>query len=149
MAAIERPGQVRHVEGADASPYLAAADVMVTDHSSVGFEFLVLDRPLIVFDAPDLATAARINPEKTALLRSAATVVQTPADLGLAARAELNSPSRLSARRRQVAEAMFHDAGHATRRALLLAREMLDAGAGWNPRPETVRHVEAIGGGIP
>ena len=28
---------------------------MVTDHSSVGFEYLVLDRPLIVFDAPDLA----------------------------------------------------------------------------------------------
>ena len=50
-------------------PLLAAADVMVTDHSSVGFEFLVLDRPLLVFDAPELPRAARINPEKIALLR--------------------------------------------------------------------------------
>ena len=75
MSALEQPGAVRYVEGPDASPYLAAADVMVTDHSSVGFEYLVLDRPLIVFDAPGLVEAARINPEKVALLRSAATVV--------------------------------------------------------------------------
>ena len=60
------------------SPLLAAADCMVTDHSSIGFEYLVLDRPLLVFDAPDLPRAARINPEKVALLRSAATVVSTP-----------------------------------------------------------------------
>ena len=27
--------------------YLAAADVMITDHSSAGFEYLLVDRPLI------------------------------------------------------------------------------------------------------
>ena len=32
---------------ADICPYLAAADVMVTDHSSAGFEYLLLDRPLV------------------------------------------------------------------------------------------------------
>ena len=38
---------------------------MVTDHSTIGFEFCLLDRPLVVFDAPDL-TRARINPEQFA-----------------------------------------------------------------------------------
>ena len=87
MRGIERPGRVRFVEGADASPWLAAADLMVTDHSSVGFEYFVLDRPLIVFDAPDLAHEARINPEKIALLRSAATVVRNVDELVHAAAA--------------------------------------------------------------
>src|SRR6185369_10895442 len=34
----------------DACPYLAAADLMITDHSSLGFEYLLLDRPLIRID---------------------------------------------------------------------------------------------------
>lgn len=126
MRAIERAGRICYVEGADASPLLAAADLMVTDHSSVGFEFLVLDRPLIVFDAPELPATARINPEKVDLLRSAATVVRSAGELPEAVAAALTAPARLSARRRDVAEAMFHDAGGATRRAVALARELLD-----------------------
>ena len=59
----------------DSTPFVLASDVMVTDHSSIGFEFCVLDRPLVVYDAPGLVETARINPEKVALLRSAATVV--------------------------------------------------------------------------
>jgi hypothetical protein len=125
MARLERPGRVRYVEGPDASPYLAAADVMVTDHSSVGFEYLVLDRPLLVFDAPGLAEAARINPEKIGLLRSAATVVRTPAELAAAARAERSNPARLSPARRRVAAEMFYEPGGATARAVNLIRETL------------------------
>ena len=41
-------GRFALAEAADASPYLAASDAMVTDHSSIGFEYLVLDRPLAV-----------------------------------------------------------------------------------------------------
>ena len=102
----------------DASPLLAAADIMVTDHSSIGFEYLVLDRPLLVFDAPDLAEAARINPEKVALLRSAATVVAHPdgAGRGGGARAA-PTPSTLSAARRRVAARVVPRSGRRNRRA--------------------------------
>ena len=127
MKALEQPGTVRYVEGPDASPYLAAADVMVTDHSSVGFEYLVLDRPLIVFDAPGLAGAARINPEKVALLQSAATVVRDAGAVAAAARAELAQPGRLSNERRRVAGEMFHEPGSATARAVAVIRELLAA----------------------
>jgi hypothetical protein len=126
MRAIERPGQVAFVEGADASACLAAADLMITDHSSVGFEYLVLDRPLIVYHAPELAAAARINPEKIELLRSAATVVETTTELVRAVREELTSPARLSRQRRRVATEMFHAPGTATDRAVALVCELLD-----------------------
>jgi hypothetical protein len=125
MLALERPGAVRYVEGGDATPFLAAADVMVTDHSSVGFEFLVLDRPLVVYDAPDLPAAARINLEKVALLRSAATVAASPDELVKAVQAELAAPLRLSHARREVASRMFHEPGHATDRAVHLALMLL------------------------
>lgn len=128
FAAIEQPGRVRFVEGADASPLLAAAHLLVTDHSSIGFEYLVLDRPLLVFDAPDLARAARVNPEKVALLRSAATVAGTPDDLVSAARAELCDPARLSSMRTRVASEMFYRPGGATRRALELIERVLRPG---------------------
>ena len=113
------------VETPDASPLLAAADVMVTDHSSVGFEYLIVDRPLIVFDAPELGYVARINPEKVALLRSAATVVRTPQETAAAATQALAHPARLSAQRRAIARDLFFDPGRATERSVALLRALL------------------------
>jgi len=110
----------------DSSPLLAAADLLVTDHSSIGFEFLVVDRPLLVYEAPALQATARINAEKIDLLRSAAAVVESPMQLVNAARDALATPQRLSAERRRVAGRMFHDPGHATARAVALAYEAMD-----------------------
>lgn len=120
-----RPGHVRFVEQADASPLLAAADCMITDHSSVGFEYLVLDRPLLIYDAPGLPLAARINPEKIELLRSTATVSGTPAGLASSAVHALEHPAELSTARRRVADALFFDPGHATARCVQLLRGLL------------------------
>jgi len=146
MRSIERPGRVKYVEGPDSSPYLAAADVMVTDHSSVGFEYLVLDRPLLVYDAPDLPAAARINPDKVALLRSAATVVTSPAALVAAAKEALTNPGALSAARKQVADAMFHEPGGATARAVALVTGLL--GRSGHGRDVTAPVTLPIGGGV-
>jgi hypothetical protein len=121
----QQPDRVRFVETGDASPLLAAADLMVTDHSSIGFEYLVLDRPLLVFDAPDLPGAARINPEKVALLRSAATVVRTAKELARAAVHAIQAPGELSSTRRRIAGEMFFEPGGATDRAVTLVRRML------------------------
>jgi hypothetical protein len=125
FGAIARSAPVRLVETADSSPWLAAADLMVTDHSSVGFEYLVLDRPLIVYDVPELIEAARINPEKVRLLRSAATVVRTSDEVGSAATAALREPGLLSLARRRVAGEIFFDPGRATDRAVALIDAVL------------------------
>ena len=116
---------------------------MVTDHSSIGFEFLALDRPLIVFDAPDLARVARINPEKIALLRSAATVVANAAELSAAIDAAVADPSAQSAERRRVAGAMFHQPGTATARAVAVACRLLDI-----PEPAAIPAEAPIPAGI-
>jgi CDP-glycerol glycerophosphotransferase len=146
MRALEQTATMRYVEGPDASPYLAAADLMVTDHSSVGFEYLVLDRPLIVFDVPGLVDAARINPEKVALLRSAGTVVSGLNELRAAARAELADPDRLSNERRRVAAEMFHEPGNATARAVAAVHELL-AGGRRAPRLQRSGDPQPLGRG--
>jgi CDP-glycerol:poly(glycerophosphate) glycerophosphotransferase len=110
----------------DPTPLLAAADLTVTDHSTIGFEFLLLDRPLVIYDAPDLARTARINPEKIALLRGAARVVHTVEQLREAAAEALRDPSALSAERRRLASEMFYQAGTATDRAVALVYELLN-----------------------
>jgi hypothetical protein len=112
--------------GGDSNPYVMAADLMVSDHSSIAFEFCVLDRPVIVYDAPRLAAAARINPEKIALLRSAATVVGDAASLARAVRAALAAPDASSAARRRLAAEVFYRPGSASDRARRLTYELLD-----------------------
>ena len=137
-------GRIAFTETSDASPLLAAADVLVTDHSSIGFEYLVLDRPVIVFDAPELPQAARINPEKVALLRSVANVADTPRQTAELAAAALAHPGVLSAARRAVAGELFHDPGGATGRAVDLLRELLDlAPASTRPSGSRIDREEA------
>jgi len=122
---MEAPHRVVMSTTADASPLLAASDLMVTDHSTIGFEFCLVNRPLIVFDAPDLVRVARINPEKVALLRSAARVVYRAGDVGCAAEEEMAQPARLAPARRAVARTMFYGPGRATARAVALVYELL------------------------
>src|SRR5581483_3542684 len=126
FARIHVPGRIAFVETADASPLLAASDVVVTDHSSIGFEFLLLDRPLLVFDAPDLTRAAQLDPAAVARLRSAARVVRDAGAVGAAAADEIDHPERLSNVRRAVARDTFYEPGTATERALAVVYEMLD-----------------------
>ncbi len=110
----------------DSTLFVQAGDFMVTDHSSIGFEFCVLDRPVIVYEAPGLAEAARINPEKLALLRSAAAVVRDPGELRIAAQDALAAPSRMAAERARAAAEVFYRPGGATDRALGVIYELLE-----------------------
>jgi CDP-glycerol glycerophosphotransferase (TagB/SpsB family) len=109
----------------DAGPLLAAADVLVTDHSTVGFEFALLDRPLVVFDAPALKDAARIDGDKWNLLRSMADVVASAETLATAVSGAFAEPARRQSSR-AAARDLFAHPGTATRRALDVVYELLD-----------------------
>lgn len=111
--------------GADIAPLLTAADVLITDHSTVGFEFALLDRPIVVYDAPELLTAARIDAGKWTLLRNMSDVVRSTPELAAAIDRACAQP-QFRTEARQAARALFASPGHATARALRVVYELLE-----------------------
>lgn len=130
------------VRDADASPWLHAADLLITDHSSVGFEFMLLDRPIVVLDCPELLTQARVNRERAAQLRAASFIVQDIGALCDTLREALAQPQAHSAVRRRTADALFYRAGTATARALECIYDLIElprpADLGINAEPDRV-----------
>jgi len=106
------------VRSGDASPWLAAADVLITDHSSVGFEYLLLDRPLIRIEMPELIATANVGREYVELLERASMTAHDPAQVCDAVNRGMANPSHLSTERRALASELFHGPGHATDRAV-------------------------------
>jgi CDP-glycerol:poly(glycerophosphate) glycerophosphotransferase len=106
------------VRSADASPWLVAADVLITDHSSIGFEYLLLDRPLIRIAMPQLISGADIAKEYVDLIGAASTTVDSATGVVGAVDRALADRAQLSSARRALAAELFHDAGTATDRAI-------------------------------
>jgi hypothetical protein len=111
---------VRLIDDPDCLPYLCVSDALVTDHSSIGFEFSLLDRPLFQFDHPALLFTP---PELKEVTARAAYRFDNVHDLPALLEHGLRRPMERSAGRRALAEACFYKPGSATARAveLLLA----------------------------
>jgi hypothetical protein len=106
------------IRSGDASPWLVAADVLITDHSSIGFEYLLLDRPLIRIEMPQLITSANIGLEYVRLIAGASTTVRDAAGVMTAVDRAVSDPAHLSNARRALAAELFHGPGKATDRAI-------------------------------
>ena len=121
-------GEPRAVLATDPNiaPCLAAADVMVTDHSSAGFEFLLLDRPLVRIEVPALLAQAHVHPEYVQLLASVAANVTTADDAVRAVERAIVSPAADSGARRAVAADLFYQPGTATARCAAALYEVLE-----------------------
>lgn len=104
--------------GSNSSTYLAAADVLITDHSSVGFEYLLLDRPLVRIHVPELLEKTDIEPVYVQLMSEAATSVHNIDELSAAVDESFAAPGAMSASRQYVAAEMFYKPGTATDRAV-------------------------------
>jgi CDP-glycerol glycerophosphotransferase (TagB/SpsB family) len=89
---------------------------MVTDHSSAGFEYLLLDRPLVRIHAPALIALANIHKDYVELLAGVSESTSGVDDTIAAVERALADPSTRSATRRAVAEDLFHQPGTATAR---------------------------------
>ncbi len=89
---------------------------MITDHSSAGFEYLLLDRPIVRIHRPELIELANIHRDYVELLASVAESTTGVHDTLAAVERAIVSPTARSATRRAVAEDLFHEPGTATRR---------------------------------
>jgi hypothetical protein len=110
---------------ANITPCLAAADVMITDHSSAGFEYLLLDRPLVRIDVPELIRQANVHPEYAQLLADAADNVTTAGHVAAAVERALASPGARSAERRHIAADLFYRPGTAAARCATALYELV------------------------
>jgi hypothetical protein len=119
-------GRVVLAPGADICPYLAAADVMITDHSSAGFEYLLLNRPVVRIHIPELIKLANIHREYVQLLADVAeSVSDAPGAVAAVSRA-LADPQARSAARLAVAADLFHEPGRATARCAAALYDAID-----------------------
>jgi CDP-glycerol:poly(glycerophosphate) glycerophosphotransferase len=117
LAPILARGNGHIIRSADASPWLVASDVLITDHSSIGFEYLLLDRPLIRIAMPELLARADIGTEYVELMTAVSTTVESAGAAVAAVQRALADPGHLSKTRRTLALELFHDPGCATERA--------------------------------
>jgi len=123
------PGRGVIAPGHDISPYLVAADLMVTDHSSAGFEFLLLDRPIVRIHRPSLVELANIHPDYVSLLASVSESVDAVEDALAAVERGLASSARRSTDRRRVAAELFYRPGGATDRSVDALYELIELDA--------------------
>jgi len=112
--------------GKNSSPYLSAADVMITDHSSVGFEYLLLDRPLIRIHVPELIKNTDIEPSYVELMANASTSVNDVDQTVAAVERSFSDPALKSGERVAVANEMFYKPGTATERAVNELYELME-----------------------
>jgi CDP-glycerol glycerophosphotransferase (TagB/SpsB family) len=126
LSRFESHDRIRIAREADGCPFLVAADAMVSDHSSIAFEYMLLDRPIVVIDRPELLVKAGISADKVHRLRAAADVARDACEMVRAIVQGLGNPNRFSAERRRTASELFHQPGTATTRALDMIYQMID-----------------------
>jgi CDP-glycerol glycerophosphotransferase (TagB/SpsB family) len=134
------PGRQALAPGHDISPYLVASDLMITDHSSAGFEFLLRDRPLVRIHRPELLRLANVHRDYVELLASVSESTAGLKDTVRAVEAGLADPTARSADRRHVAAELFHDPGRATARSVAALYDVVELEAA--PTVHTFREAE-------
>lgn len=113
------PG-VFYLEDADYSGMMHAADLMISDVSSIAIEFLLLDKPLVLFNNPRMHEFPLYRPQDIEYLtRDAGVQVSSLDGLLRAVAEELAQPGRGSETRQRYAQALDHgrDGGSARRAA--------------------------------
>ena len=122
---------LRVVRDADVIPLLFAADLLLSDASSVANEYALLDRPMVFLDVPRLLENAR-DREGSALDldtwgRRGGPVVVEPSQVVAAVSGELERPERHADVRQGIAADLFYNPGCATEAAMAWLREALVA----------------------
>lgn len=123
ILARQQGSRVRLVCDPDVVPALLAADVLISDLSSVSSEFLLRDRPVVLLSVPHHEEKIRASslkkfgaddPENLDYLRQAGEVVEMPESIPAALERALSDPAARSAERRARAKLLFYNPGRAT-----------------------------------
>jgi CDP-glycerol glycerophosphotransferase (TagB/SpsB family) len=120
--------RLRIDHGSDVVPLLGAADLLISDASSVAFEYTLVDRPIVFIDVPEILHGKRS--ERAMDLdtwgRRGGEVVERAEDLLEVIPRLLENPGEKSEIRRQIAKDLFFEPGTATARAARTLYELMD-----------------------
>lgn len=119
-------GNVRCVRDADIIPSLHSADILVSDASSVGNEFTLLDRPILFMDVPKLLEVYGGTADLDTWGRNTGEVVRGAANLRGAVEKALSDPGAKSDIRRAAAADIFYNPGRATGAAMAAVYRILE-----------------------
>ncbi len=111
--------RIRLVRELDVVPFLHAADLLMTDASSVSIEYTLMDRPIVFLDVPELLDdiverGGALDLETHG--RKGGVTVKDPQEVPAAIADALAHPERGSEARRATALHVFHEPGRATER---------------------------------
>jgi hypothetical protein len=126
LRGLESPN-LRFVTDPDVRPALAAADVLVSDASSVANEFLLLDRPVVFADCPALLERLAGRADLETWGRRTGVVARDETELTAAVERGLEDPDEYAAVRREAAADLFYDPGGATDRAVACLRRLAES----------------------
>ena len=114
-------GHLHLLRTADAIPALFAADLLISDASSIANEYLLLDRPIVFLDVPHLLAAAAREDDRLDLHtwgRSGGAIAEDPVSAERAVAEGLADPQALSPTRQAIAHDLFYNPGNAAEAAL-------------------------------
>ncbi|MEE8201832.1 MAG: CDP-glycerol glycerophosphotransferase family protein [Candidatus Acidoferrales bacterium] len=118
--------RVHLIEGFDIVPYLALADLLISDFSSAANEFLLRDRPILFLDTPEKYEINKERWDTEVWGQRIGVTVRTADELVRALEDALADPGQLSDLRRQAAADIFYRPGTATDRAVAKIYELLE-----------------------
>jgi len=110
--------RIKVVRNYDIIPYLYSSDLLISDLSSVTNEFLLLDRPIVFIDTPQLEERYRQSIELDTWGRKSGYVGKSAEEVIEAVKRGLSNPSEHSHIRKEMAEDLFYNRGCATAKAI-------------------------------
>ncbi len=137
LGRFESMPRFRHPQRCDVTPLVCAADVVVTDVSSVAFEAILIDRPVIFIDCPEFFEGTvqrmyRLSPQQARsdlrfnCGRKGGVVIRSINELHDAIQEAIDSPGRLAKSREEIRDQLVFNRGFASQAAAKAIVELLD-----------------------
>ena len=109
----------------NSNPYLHVSDIMITDAGGVGFEYILLDKPVIFFDVPEYFERYGCSGIDY-WGRKAGMIIKKPEEIQEAINSALNNPMERSDLRKELKNRLIYNPGNSARKASEIIIQILD-----------------------
>lgn len=125
LAATEiKHANVKSILDPNANPYLIASDLMITDASGVGLEFMTTNKPLVFIDVPEFFENCGYGGVED-ICRVAGELVTDISDLGDVVTENLKDPGKYESQRQEFSSKLLFNPGQAAEKAVEKILELL------------------------